>query len=105
MRTPPRLMTALAAVAGLGLLSGANPASAQNINLNTCSSWSIVGGVFSCTPTTTGGGGNTTVAAPSGCAVNVSPSSGAAGTSVAVSATGSRGTAPTSHSWTGGVMQ
>src|SRR5438046_1550599 len=103
MRTPHRLMAALVAVAGFAL-TGATPASAQSVSLSSCSSWSIVGGVFNCAPVNTGGGGGAATA-PSGCAVNVSPSSGAAGAAVAVSVSCSGGGAPATYSWSGGFMQ
>ncbi len=54
MRTPPRLAAALAAAAGFGLIAGATPASADTVvQLNTCTSWSIVGGTFNCVNNTT----------------------------------------------------
>ena len=104
MRTPPRSAALIAAVAGIGALFAGAPASAQtttNISLSTCSSWSINGGVFSCTTSGTGGGGTT---APSGCSVSVNPSSGAAGTPVNVAVSCASGSPPTSWSWTGGFM-
>ncbi|MDQ6621142.1 MAG: hypothetical protein M3Z31_15845 [Pseudomonadota bacterium] len=108
MRTTPRLMAAVAAVAGFAL-TGVTPASAQNINLNQCSSWSIVGGIFTCTPLAGGngggGGGGQTITPPSACTVNVSPSSGPANTAVAVSVSCGGGSAPTNFSWSGGFMQ
>src|SRR5581483_6992646 len=105
MRTPHRLMAMIVAVAGLALRSISSTASAQTVNLSQCSSWSIVGGVFTCTPVNNGGGGNTSGVAPSGCAVNVSPGSGAPGSAVAVSVSCTSGTTPFTYSWSGGLMQ
>ena len=97
MRTPTRLIVALAAVAGPALY-GANTASAQSINLSSCSSLTVTGSTLTCVPS--GGGGGPTVPA---CSVIVSPSSGVAGTAVSVSASCSG--SPTTYSWSGGFMQ
>ena len=99
MRTPTRLIVALAAVAGPALY-GANTASAQSINLSACSSLTVTGSTLTCVPT--GGNNNPGATAPA-CSVIVSPSSGAAGTAVSVSASCSGN--PTTYSWTGGFMQ
>ena len=101
MRTPTRLMVALAAVAGSALY-GVNTASAQSINLSGCSSLTVSGTTLTCVPASTGGGGAGGATVPS-CVVNVSPPSGAAGTAVSVSASCSG--SPTTYSWSGGFMQ
>ncbi|MEO5699107.1 MAG: hypothetical protein ABIS17_04955 [Casimicrobiaceae bacterium] len=100
MRTRPLLLSVLATVAaGAGLLAAA-PASAQSIDLTTCSQWSINNNLFTCTPNN-----NTPppAGAPSNCSVSPPSVSLPAGGGTVPNLIGScganNGTAATSWTW------
>ncbi|MEP7206593.1 MAG: hypothetical protein ABI920_06620 [Casimicrobiaceae bacterium] len=100
MRTRPLFLSVLATVAaGTGLLAAA-PASAQSIDLNSCSAWSINANLFTCTPN------NSTpppAGAPSPCSVSPTsvslPAGGGAVPNINGTCGSNNGTAATSWTW------